>query len=150
MLGSQGDTMQNRIPLPTDNIYKFYALFGLILFIFGFSSMIFLNKSTNDLVYKTVISVEALESIDKRSPIQEAELAIIKKKQKIALSDKQFFLYCIGCLIGGALLLMYYGFHRWHTKIQPLQDELTELTVKKLRNELRVSVPNKIINKIKK
>ena len=28
--------MESKIPLPTDNIYKFYALFGLLLFIFAF------------------------------------------------------------------------------------------------------------------
>lgn len=26
--------MENKIPLPTDNIYKFYALFGLLLLVF--------------------------------------------------------------------------------------------------------------------
>lgn len=139
MLNTQRGVMQNIIPLPTDNIYKFYALFGLILFIFGFSTLIYINKSTNDLVFKTIISVEVIESITNRSPVQEAELAVLKRKQEIALSDKQFYLYCIGSLMGFSVLLMYFGFHRWQTKIQPLQDELTELTIKKLKNELRVN-----------
>ena len=143
MLDIQGCSVQNRVPLPTDNIYKFYALFGLILFIFSFSSVIYLNKTTNELVFKTVVSVEALESTEKRSPVQEAELVIFKRQQEIALSDKNFFLYLIGFLAGFSVLLMYFGFHHWHTKIQPLQDELTELTVKKLKRDLRIRIPYK-------
>ena len=31
---------------------------------------------------------------------------------------------------------MYYGFRQWHTKVKPVQDEIAELTLKKLRAEV--------------
>ena len=42
--------MEDKIPIPTDNIYKFYALFGLVLFIFCAGSFIFVQEKTNDLL----------------------------------------------------------------------------------------------------
>jgi len=142
--------MQSNIPLPTDNIYKFYALFGLILFIFGFSSMIYINKSTNELVYKTVVSIEELKVIEEPTSVQELQPAALEERMEIALSDKKFFIICIGVLVVSAVFLMYYGFHNWHNKVQPLQDELAELTVKKLRQEMRKSLANKLLKRTQK
>lgn len=128
--------MQGKLPLPTDNIFKFYALFGLVLFIFSASSMLYVNKTTNDLVYQVVVDVEILKHVDKKTHLQEVKQTTLERKLKIALADKEFFLYAIGAMAGLSLLLMYYGFMHWHTKIQPLQDELTRLTIKKLKKDL--------------
>ncbi|WKE65511.1 hypothetical protein PVT67_17870 [Gallaecimonas kandeliae] len=135
--------MENRIPLPTDNIYKFYALFGLVIFIFSLSSVLYLNRSTNDFFYNTALSIEALESIKIRTPVQETDLKLLKKKMDVSLDDKNFLLRCSGGVGGLGLLLILFGFYRWHTKVQPLQDELTELTVQKLRKDLESRPPRK-------
>ena len=128
--------MLGRIPLPTDNIYKFYALFGLILFIFGWSSVIYLNKSTNEFGFEAVIEHAALDAIEKRTAKQEAIKVALKRKVEIAATNKKFFLYCISAIIALSLYLMFYGFRQWHTKVQPVQDEIAELTLKKLRAEV--------------
>jgi hypothetical protein len=72
--------LQSRIPLPTDNIFKFYALFGLLLTIFGFASVLYLNKTTNELIYQSAIDVAELEAIIKKSPVQIAKLDVITKR----------------------------------------------------------------------
>lgn len=128
--------MLERIPLPTDNIYKFYALFGLVLFIFSFSSVIYINKSTNELLLEAVIDHKTLDAIEKRTPNQEAIKGALERKVELVASNKKFFHYCISAISALSLYLMYYGFRHWHTKIQPVQDEIAELTLKKLRAEV--------------
>lgn len=128
--------MLGRIPLPTDNIYKFYALFGLVLFIFSCSSIIYINKSTNDFAFEAIIDHETLSAIEKRTPKQEATKVSLERKVELAAANKKFFLYGISAIMTLSLFLMIYGFHRWHKKIQPVQDEIAELTLKKLRAEV--------------
>ena len=83
--------MLGRIPPPTDNIYKFYALFGLILFIFDFSSVMYINKSTNEFAFEAIIDHAALDAIEKRTPKQEAIKVAIERKVEIAATNKSFF-----------------------------------------------------------
>ncbi|MEM5528090.1 hypothetical protein WN093_04595 [Gammaproteobacteria bacterium AS21] len=131
--------MQSKIPIPTDNIYKFYALFGLVVFISGFAATIYVSQTTNNLLFEIIPKIEAMKSIPEIAKVQEAELMLLERKQEIALSDKKFYLKSISLIIAIGMCLMFFGFHRWHTKIQPLQDQILELTVKKLRKELNTS-----------
>ncbi len=57
--------MDSRIPLPTDNIFKLYALFGLLLLIFSIASALYVNKSTNDLIFETAVNYETLKEAKK-------------------------------------------------------------------------------------
>ena len=59
--------MLNRVPLPTDNIFKFYALFGLLLVMFGIGSTLYVSKSTNDLVFGIAVEYETLKADPVRS-----------------------------------------------------------------------------------
>lgn len=62
--------MENKIPLPTDSIYKFYALFGLLLFIFSIGSTIYVSRSTNELVFTSAIEFETLKVIEKPTSVE--------------------------------------------------------------------------------
>jgi hypothetical protein len=129
--------MDSKVPLPTDNVFKFYALFGLVIIIFGLYSILYVNKSANELISKSLLSVEAIEMIEKPSDYQKAELAILKKKKEVAIADRDIFIKFLGGLIGVGLMLAIYGFHRWHTIIQPMQDNLVKLTIEKLKLEIQ-------------
>lgn len=135
--------MHSRVPLPTDNIYKFYALFGLLISIFCLSSIIFVNKTTNELVFKTIVEQETLNVVIQPTATQQAKKRVLKRKLEIALSDKLLFQIAAGIFLSAGGYLTYYGFKRWHTEIQPLQDEITRLSIQKLKKELRQSLPNK-------
>jgi len=43
--------MESKIPLPTDNIYKFYALFGLLLFITSGLTVVWNSNTTNETIH---------------------------------------------------------------------------------------------------
>jgi hypothetical protein len=128
--------MENKIPLPTDSIYKFYALFGLLLFVFSLGSTIYVSRSTNDLVFTSAIEYETLRAIEKPTSVEVAKRMGIEKRVEIALADKKFFLYSLGALACLGMLAMIYGFTKWHRDIQPIQGETARLQLEKLRLEV--------------
>jgi len=132
-----------KVTVPTDNIYKFYSLFGLILIIFSFSTLIYTNQSRNDAIFKIIIEQEMLNAEIQPTTTQQAKKSVLARKLEIIESDKWFYLISISILVCIAGYLIYYGFSQWHNKIQPLQDELIELSIKKLKKDLRVNLRNK-------
>ena len=129
--------MENKIPIPTDNIFKFYALFGLLLFIFTASSIIYVTRSANELVFQSVVEVEAIKQIQNPSPVDKAKLQILEKRLEISASDKIFYIKGIGAITGISVVLMIWGFTKWHRDVQPIQDEMAQLQLEKLRHEVK-------------
>ena len=128
--------MENRIPLPTDNIFKFYALFGLLLVVFGIGASLYVNQTTNDLVFKIAVEYETLKADPVRSMQQEIRFQVLKTKMEIANQNKDVFLWCLGAVIALGVFMMWYGFKKWHTEIQPIQDEMARLRLKKLQQDV--------------
>ena len=128
--------MDKFIPIPTDSIYKFYALFGLLLFVFSIGALLYVIKSTNELVFSSVIDIEIYKAIDKPTSVDIAKLTAAEKRVEIAVSDKKFFVRAISVISAIAIFSMAYGFRQWHTKVQPIQDEIAKLQLEKLRREM--------------
>ncbi|BAK76493.1 hypothetical protein NH8B_2107 [Pseudogulbenkiania sp. NH8B] len=129
--------MENKIPLPTDSIYKFYALFGLLIFIFCLGSSLYITRSTNELIFASTIEYETLKSTTKPTAIEATKQKVIEKKVELALSDKKFFMAVLGFVAGFGVISMFYGFVKWHREIQPIQDETARLQLEKLRHEVK-------------
>ncbi len=51
--------MESKIPIPTDNIYKFYALFGLVILISCIAAFLYVYSSTNELIFKKAIEYQS-------------------------------------------------------------------------------------------
>lgn len=128
--------MESRIPLPTDNIFKFYALFGLLLFIFGFGSALYTNELTNEKIFQTAIELESVNSKIAYTSVDEVRKTALKRKLEIVISDKKFYLYACNGLVAIAVFMMMYGFGKWHKEIQPIQDDMIKLQLKKLQLEV--------------
>lgn len=131
--------MQSRIPLPTDNIYKFYSLFGLLILITTSIMFFIRHEHYNAMAFKRYIPMETLKSKAQPTEEEKLELFLLEQKSKIAISNKdvELGLYLtIFFLFGGGFSV--YGFYHWHTKIQPKQDKLLDLQIDKLENEAKV------------
>lgn len=128
--------MESRVPLPTDNIYKFYALFGLLLFIFGIGAIIALQRSTNDFLYRSALDLESVKAIAQPTPPDIAKRELLSKLITVAKSDKDFLGNCLAAITAAGFWLAFYGFYKWHKNIQPIQDEMLELQLEKLRREV--------------
>ena len=142
--------METRIPLPTDNIYKFYALFGLLLFILSFGIAITTTHTTNNLIFQTVVELETINSLPTLSRIEKIKKQVIERKLEIVKSDKEFYEYASYVLVVIGTLMTLFGFDRWHKQIQPVQDEITKLQLEKLRAEVRQLGQGKVPRRAKK
>jgi hypothetical protein len=136
--------MESRIPLPTDNIYKFYALFGLLLLIFGLSATIYTTKSTNEFMSAAIVDLEELKSIAAPTAREDARRQILQRQMEVAKSDKEFFKWGSGGVGGVGLALMIFGFGKWHKEIQPTLDEIAQLQLIKLRREVECQKPSSV------
>jgi hypothetical protein len=135
--------MESRIPVPTDNIYKFYALFGLLLIVFCLGAFIFVTNTANELIYATLPELEGLRQIEQPSPVEKAQAPLLARKLEISKSNKQFFSTVLGVVVGVGLSLALLGFTKWHRDVQPVMDqtanvqlEIAKLQREKLRREL--------------
>ncbi len=127
--------MESKIPLPTDNIYKFYALFGLLLFITSGLTVVWNSTTTNKTIHSLVKEYEELPGSTEEKE-QSTLGKIIEVRIDVAMQDRKFFNIVLGAICGGALCLLFYGLKEWHTKIQPKQDEYFELQLAKLKKEI--------------
>jgi hypothetical protein len=134
--------MENQIPLPTDNIYKFYALFGLLLSIFSVGSVIYVVHTTNDLGYQMSVDLAAIKDVSKPTDANLVKEKFLQSRLIILAKDRQFYIYALGTILGLGILLMFYGFWKWHRDVQPVQDEILKLQLEKLRHEVKSLKPH--------
>lgn len=128
--------MEGKVPLPTDNIYKFYALFGLTLFITTIAAFLYLHKTTNELLFDAIVVSEELSSKETPSPTDLKRKEVLEKKIEIAVADKKAFNTALEIIAAFSLVAMFIGFSQWHIVIQPKQDRLLDLQIEKAEREL--------------
>ena len=135
--------MDSKIPVPTDNVFKFYALFSLLVLVFSMGAVLYVNKTTNETLISALVEIETLKQEKSPSPPQQIKRAVLERQLEIAKSDKHSFLAVISLLMLGSGWGMYYGFKKWHTELQPVIDEtakvqleIAKLQLEKLRREL--------------
>lgn len=129
--------MDSRIPLPTDNIYKFYALFGLALLIASMAAFLYVHKSTNEMAFGAAIEYEELNTKEHPTSIEKKRKELIEKRVEIAIKDRDLYNYTLSALMGVGIFFMVFGFWKWHTVVQPKQDKLFDLQIEKAEQDLR-------------
>lgn len=135
--------MESKLPVPTDNIFKFYALFSLLLFVFSIGAVLYIQQSTNQLAFENLEEVEALKQLETRTPQQDLRKALLERMLEVANENKGYFNKALGALIGLSICGMFYGFRKWHLDVQPVVDEaarvqleISKLQLAKLRAEV--------------
>jgi hypothetical protein len=135
-LALKGNEMQSTVPIATDHIYKFYALFGLSLFISAGLTLAYLHVHFVNLLYQESVDLQVLEA---KSDLSQEEK--IRKDNLVAKigHDKSLQLMhpkILGNIAGIGLILIVYGFYKWHVKIQPKHDMLVDLQIEKIKFEI--------------
>jgi hypothetical protein len=122
--------------LPTDNLYKFLGIFGLVLIVF--SSYMF-NQASVEIEYKLYDSYsneQVKEFLVKNDSISETKpnLGIVKlqtEKQKKKF-PRLVHLYLLLFLLG--FVLSIFGFYLWFLRTQKIQDKILKNESEKLEN----------------
>jgi len=134
--------MLDRVPVPTDNIYKFIALFSLVVLVFSSWQIISVTTASNAIVIKNYPEIVELQSLEVRTLAQEAKLAVLEREKEVVVKDRKLFVNILSWVIAFAFYGIIYGFWVWRREIQPMVDaqnkaqlELLQLQVEKLRLE---------------
>ncbi|OLF38122.1 MULTISPECIES: hypothetical protein [unclassified Psychrobacter] len=126
--------MQNKVPLPTDNVYKFFALFGLILLIFSLGATIYITKEANVQLIDIAIQLDNANS----NNFSDETKNIIEGYREVIISDRDGFNnLLVGLAIFGTLLGLF-GFSIWMFRIQPQQDKLVTFQLEKYKYEVDI------------
>jgi hypothetical protein len=109
---------------PTDNLYKFMAIFGLILWVGG----MFYPLTKAYELKRDQIELEAQVAQAEKNPEQANTVVLRKNLNQIRLALKASLAYFIiggiSMVIGGCL--MYFGFKWWYVRVQkPLDAQLS-------------------------
>lgn len=128
--------MIEKIPLPTDSLYKFLALAGLILFILPFVLIIQINNHTNDTVIRSAISLDSLGRDSLAAKKDSVRVTILTTLRENAISDRKTATRIGGFLVGLGFVMMIYGFRDWKRMIQRHADQISILEVKLKQVEL--------------
>lgn len=128
--------MESRIPLPTDNIFKFYALFSLLLLFFSVGSIIYMQKTSAEWARDNGVEYSLLLQGVELSPEEEIRKVLLAAELKSIKTYAKFYSAGLGALLGISLIGLWYGFSRWHKYVQPLVDQQLELQVEISRAQL--------------
>jgi len=128
--------MQPSLPVPTDNIYKFSCLFGLVLIV---SAVIAIASVYNSSLEKKIVYVQAviaLESKSERTKQEEDTLKLNRWLIDVTKKNEDYVNVLLGAVLGLGIVLSGFGATQWRRTIQRRDDQLAELQIQKLQAEI--------------
>lgn len=128
--------MQPSLPVPTDNIYKFSCLFGLVLIVSAVIAIASVYSSSLDRKIVYVQAVIALDSKAERTKQEEDSLKLNRLLIDVTKKNEDYVNIWLGVVIGFGLCLSGFGAMQWHRTIQRRDDQLAELQIQKLQAEI--------------
>jgi hypothetical protein len=130
--------MTPSIPIATDNIYKFLALFGLVMFISDLWALAYFVGKYNEIGYENYLELEVLKAKGTLSSEEKVKRFVLEEVAKIIKRDWRILgSLLIACAIIG-FFLSALGYYSWFKKVQPKQDELLNLQIEKMKYEIQV------------
>jgi TM2 domain-containing membrane protein YozV len=131
--------MEPSIPIPTDNVYKFHALFGLVFFISLMLASVYVHNYYNKRIYNAYLELETLKAKNNLTSEENIKKSLLEGRMREDKADFKFFFSIVlffGIFVGFVMMII--GFVGWHIKVQPLQDKLLDLQIKKIEREITV------------
>ena len=122
--------MVPQLPVPTDNIYKFYALFGLALFVTSAVILVTANDLFDQRILEYFASIWEYQADGAVTDFEEGQIKNFELLIDIARSDRDVAMVASSVIGAVGFTAMLVGFARWHRIIQSQNDRLAELEMK--------------------
>lgn len=106
--------MDPKVPISTDNIYKFQATFGLVLIITGFVLLVVNGQYSNKIIFSTA---EEWMNLDELSQQAEQREKLYQRKIDITKSNRFLFNLAIGALLAMGCIVAGSGFLKWSKQL---------------------------------
>ena|SRR5690554_5124056 len=127
--------MDPKIPVPTDNIYKFCATFGLVVMVVSLTLMFLNSRTANQVIFDSAKEYYDLRSSE--DPLIDEREKLLDRQVKLAVDNREHGKWVLAVIFAIGFYSSCFGFYRWYTKVQPVHDEILELQRKKLELEAR-------------
>lgn len=129
--------MNPNIPIPTDNIFKFYAMLGLVVMLTTAVMFFSRHEEYNHRAFERYVPMRLLELKPSLDEEEKARLFVFKEQFRIDKSNKKIELgvYILSFIFLGFLPTLY-GFLRWHMVIQPQQDKILDLQITNMEAQI--------------
>src|SRR5687768_6730974 len=110
-------------PRPHRQHLQVLRLFGLVLAVFSFGASLYVNNMTNSLILSTIVEIDTLKQLENPSRVEAVRLTALERQKEVAISDLKFLQWPVGALLFIGFSATWYGFLKWHTRVQPMLDE---------------------------
>lgn len=127
--------MTPKLPVPTDNIYKFLTLFGLTLIALSLTLAVLNVNFANEEIWRKANAYFDLQAEVGPSKAEREKL-ILNDIDRLNTDREVGKWFLSGIFIIGFCMSIF-GFYKWIRKVQPAHDELLELEREKLRLEIQ-------------
>jgi hypothetical protein len=124
--------------IATDNIYKFTALFGLVVMISSAFALLYLVKVNYEFGVENINEYELLKVKGNLSQAESIRKDALEQILRLRTFGTKAFAYSLDFLFVAGALICFFGFYGWHKKVQPKQDELLDLQIEKMKREIQV------------
>ena len=128
--------------LPTDNLYKFLSISGLLAVILSVWGIVTINTQANREFIEQKLEVFRVKVDSTSSPFDKAKAGLLDREADIRMKDKKIIMNCLSILAGLGVVGMFVGFWMWSKHIQPISDstarmqlEILSLQAEKLKKE---------------
>ncbi|MAY42604.1 MULTISPECIES: hypothetical protein [unclassified Neptuniibacter] len=128
--------MTPRLSVPTDNIFKFFALFGTVMLISSFLAMVFINDNTNMRLMEWADELASFEADQVVTSYETKRAEMLERLIEIEAENKQTFIIVLNVLMILGASLAAVGFLKWFKDIQPMEDEYKELLIAQMKKDL--------------
>lgn len=135
--------MNSKLAIPTDNIYKFEAIFGLAILLASLLGLIYSLGSYPETLFNAAIELEKITDNEKKVNLESAYAGSMQAGLQFALGVS-----IIGCVVG--VICSRYGFNKWSNLVQPVDDSIRALDKQKLDLEIKILQEELRIKKKKK
>jgi hypothetical protein len=128
--------MTPSLPVPTDNIYKFSCLFGLVLIVVSVFSFVSVYNSSLESKIKYNEAIITLEAKPQRSKEENERLEMNKKLIEVTKANENMADTVLGVVAALGIMLCGFGGYDWFQKVQKRDDRFMQLQLEKLEAEV--------------
>lgn len=128
--------METNLPFPTDNIYKFFAVAGLLAVLAGFIGAVWITERANERYAQDYTELAVIKTASTPTPDQLARKPLLERKMEVTVTDRKAGVTASLTFGSIGLFAMLYGFRQWRMHVQPLIDETAKIQLAIARCQL--------------
>ncbi|WP_415911643.1 hypothetical protein [Neptuniibacter sp. QD37_11] len=128
--------MSPGLSVPTDNIYKFYTLFGFTLLVSTLLGYVYVYDSSRTKMVQWTLEILEYEAGGSGEVVNPEKKELLLQLVNVEKENRQTYQKVLALVSGFALFLFVIGLYKWQNEVQPREDDLYKLRILSAETEL--------------